>query len=404
MDNKNRETEKLKRRVAGLEKTLQIVSRHSGRVEKNLRQLFEAVSDTMPVPMMIALQTGKILFSNEKAREIFGFSGEDFYKINTSELYETPGDRDTFLKAIAERGGIRDFSARLKKADGKIFPASLFSQQIIFEGQDCFLTVIYDLSEIRKEEEKRLAIERQLRQTQKMEAIGTMAGGIAHDFNNILSIISGRVQLAMMKIPEESRGREDLDDAMTAAKRGKSIIMQILDFCRQREQELKLFHISKIVREAVTMIRSMTSSTIRIDVRIESESSVIRGDPTHIHQILMNLCSNANYALRGKGGVIEIRVEEISSDSQEETRIPDLRPGLYARLTVSDSGPGIDKKVIERVFDPFFTTKPSGEGTGMGLAAVHGIVQSHGGTVIAESEPGKGTAFHCYFPLATEIV
>lgn len=399
MDDKDKEIVKLKRRIAGLEKTLQIVSGYSGRVEKNLKRLFEVISDTMPVPMLIASESGEIFFSNGKAQEIFGYSEKNFRGLHAADLYENSEDRRTFLKMLSDEGEIRGFAVRLKKADSSVFPASFFSQHLVFESQNCILTVIYDLSEIRKEEEKRLAIERRLRQTQKMEAIGTMAGGISHDFNNILTVIFGRLELATMMLPEESKARNHINDALTAADRAKDMIKQILSFCRKTEEERKPFHIKLIVAEAVKMIESLMPSNIKIKLRIESKSSIIMGDPTQIHQILMNLCSNANYALKEWGGIIEIHIEEVSFGSREKMMIPSLRPGDYVRLSVSDNGPGIDKNIIERIFDPFFTTKPAGEGTGMGLAVVHGIVQNHGGAVSVESQPGKGTSFHCYFPL-----
>ncbi|MEZ4527442.1 MAG: ATP-binding protein [Desulfobacterales bacterium] len=402
MDDKDREIVRLRRRIAGLEKTLQIVTGYSGRIEKNLKHLFEVVSDTMPVPLLISTEAGEILFSNGKAQEIFAYSEKDFQKLHGADLYEHPEDRGIFLKMLADRGEVRGFAVNLKKADGSAVPVSFFSQPLVFEGQNCILTVIHDLSEIRKEEEKRLAMERRLRQTHKLEAIGTMAGGIAHDFNNILAVIFGRLELALMMLSEESAVKKHIRNALTAAERAKEITRQILAFCRKTEEEHKPFYIKYAVTEAVKMIKSLTPSNIETRLRIESKSAIITGDPSQIHQIVMNLCTNANYALRDRGGVIEILIEQVSFESQKKIMIPNLSPGAYIRLSVSDNGPGMDKNVLERIFDPFFTTKPPGEGTGMGLAVVHGIVQNHGGAVTVESQPGKGTAFHCYFPLAAQ--
>jgi PAS domain S-box-containing protein len=402
MDKENKEKDKLKRRIAGLEKTLQIVTGYSGRIEKNLRQLFEVVSDTMPVPMMISLKTGSILFFNGNAQKIFGYSEKEFHNITASLLYEDPDNRGIFLKTLEDKGEVRDFAVSLKKADGSFFPASLFSRQIVFEGQNCLLTVIHDLSELKQEEEKRLMLERQLRQTQKMEAIGTMAGGIAHDFNNILTVIFGKLELTGMMLPEGSKAAGYIADALTAARRAKAMTKQILAFCRKTEYARKACHISTVVAEAYKMIASLTPSDIEVRLGIKAESAIILCDPTQIHQVMMNLCSNAHHALRDRGGVIEILLEEVRVDSQEKIMIPALKSGDYVRLTVRDNGPGMEKSIIDRVFDPFFTTKPSGEGTGMGLSIVHGILQAHGGAVSVESEPGKGAAFHCYFPLVAQ--
>ncbi|QTA91144.1 hybrid sensor histidine kinase/response regulator [Desulfonema magnum] len=403
MDDKEKEIiNKLKRRISGLEKTLQIVTGYSGRTEKNLRQLFEVISGTMPVPMVITSKTGGLIFSNEKAQEIFGFSEKNFHKTDPSDLYEDSRDCDRFLKMNEAQGEVKGFAVTLKKADGSSFPASLFSRHILFEGQNCLLTVIYDLSEFRKEEEKRLALERQLRQTHKMEALGTMAGGIAHDFNNVLTVIFGRLELAMMMLSEESKAKHHINDALTAAERARAMIMQILAFCRKNEEENSPFPISTIIAEAAKMIRSLAPSNIETSLRINSKSSIVLGDPTQIHQVLMNLCSNSIYALQNREGLIEIILEQVSFGPREKITIPGLSPGTYVRLTVSDNGPGMDKGIIERAFDPFFTTKPAGEGTGMGLSVVHGIIQSHGGAVSVESQPGKKTAFHCYIPVIAE--
>lgn len=399
MIDKDKEINKLKRRIAGLERTLQIVSGYSSRIEYNQKQLFQIVSETMPVPMLISSEAGEIVFFNGKAQEIFGYSDNDFHLLPGSALYEDANVRSDFLKMLAESGEVRNFAVNLKKADGSVFPASFFSKSLVFEGKNCLLTVIHDLSEIRKEEKKRLAIENQIRQTQKMEAIGTMAGGIAHDFNNVLTVIFGNSELAMMMLPKDCKARSNIGNVLTAANRAKEMIKQIMAFSRKSEEERKPFNIKFIVAEVAKMIESMTPSNIKIVKQIESKSSIIFGDPTQIHQILMNLCSNANYALKDRGDTIEIRLKEVSINSREELNIPNLRTGNYVRLTVCDNGPGMDRAVIERIFEPFFTTKPIGEGTGMGLAVVHGIVKAHGGTVTVESLPGEGTAFHCFFPL-----
>ena len=399
MNDNDKEIGKLKRRIAGLERTLQIVSGHSTRNEYNQKQLFKAVSDTMPVPMLISSETGEILFCNGRAREIFGYTDQELQRLRAVDLYEDAGSRREFLDTLDQQGEIENFAVNLKKSDGVVFPATFFSRRLVFEGQNCILTVIHDLSEIRKEEQKRLAIEKQLRQTQKMEAIGTMAGGIAHDFNNVLTVIFGKAELAMMLLPEESKARAHIVDVLTSANRAKEMIRQIMSFSRKAEEEYKPFPIKFIVAEAAKMIESMTPSNIKLLVRIETKAAVIVGDPTQIHQILMNLCANANYALKDRGGVIEVWLEEVSLGSQEVQIIPRLAPGNYVRLTVKDNGPGIEKGDIDRIFEPFFTTKPVGEGTGMGLAVVHGIVQRHGGSIIVESKPGEGTAFHCFFPL-----
>jgi PAS domain S-box-containing protein len=408
MDDKDKEIHKLKRRIAGLEKTIQIVAGHSGRMEKNLRQLFDVTSETIPVPLIIAQKTGQILFSNRKAQEIFNYSEKKFLGMNALALYETPDDRFAFMKMMTEDGDAKHFLVSMKKADGSYFPASISSRQILFEGQDCLLSVIHDLSDLKKAEEKRLSLERQLQMSQKMEAIGTLASGISHDFNNILAVIFGRLELSMLLLPAESPVRFHLEKALSAGSRAKSMVGQILAFCRREENERKPFYISVIIAEAAKMIRSLTPSNIELNLWIEARSAVVLGDPTQVHQVLMNLASNAIYVLKERGGAIDIRLDETIFDSHDKIMMgqtsgsPLLNPGKYVRLVVSDNGPGIDKEIRERIFDPFFTTKPPGEGTGMGLSIVHGIMQRHGGAITLESESGKGAAFHCYFPVMAE--
>jgi len=405
MSQENKKNEKLKRRIAGLEKTLRIVVDHSGRTEESLKNLFNTVSNTIPVPLMIASKDGKILFSNKKAREIFGYSNDLIYQIRSLDLYENPEDRNRLLKIIACDGEVRDFGVCMKKSDGSVFPASLFSQQIIFEGHTCLLTVTYDLSELKQEEEKRLTLERQLRQNRKMEAIGTMAGGIAHDFNNILTIILGKTELAMEILStNSSAAKNQLNDVVKAVDRARKMVRQILDFSRKTAEVFKPFEITEVISETAQMIQMMTLPHMKLKLRMTSEPSVIMGDSTQIQQVLINLCTNAVYALRDRQtGIMEIILENVFFDSEKIFADSCLSAGWYARLTISDNGTGIDKNIIERIFDPFFTTKAVGEGTGMGLAVIHGIIQRHGGAVNVESKLGKGTAFHCHIPLASEI-
>ncbi len=252
--------------------------------------------------------------------------------------------------------------------------------------------------------EKIRAGERMFRQVRKMEAIGTLASGIAHDFNNILTIIFGNLELAEMRLPAESPIRKNINSALMATDKGKLLVRQILTFCFQTEQENKPFRIGDVVSEAAEMIRSVISSKIDIKLEIGSEPQIVIGDPIQIHQVLMNLCSNAAYVLKEKGGVIDVILKNTCLKPEDKINIPLLKAGNYAILTVRDNGPGIEKSIVDLIFDPFFTTKKQGEGTGMGLAIVHGIVQKHGGAVYVETDLKKGTAFHCYFPTVSEKI
>ena len=243
--------------------------------------------------------------------------------------------------------------------------------------------------------EKRL--ERHVRQSQKLEAIGTLAGGIAHDFNNILAIMMGYTELALRDIKESSITVKKLEGVLKAGERARDLVRQILAFSRQTEKERKPVRISPIIKETLNFLRASLPSTIEIKKNIEANSMIL-GDPTQIHQILMNLCTNASYAMKDRGGILEITLKEIEIEEEDIRNYPDLSPGTYVNLIARDTGCGIDEVTMERIFEPFFTTKKPGEGTGMGLSVVHGIVKSYGGTITVTSEEHKGSTFSVILP------
>jgi len=240
--------------------------------------------------------------------------------------------------------------------------------------------------------------ERQLQQVQKMESIGTLAGGIAHDFNNMLGIIVGNTELAMDDVPEWNPARHNLEEIRTAGMRARDMVKRILAFSRQSPQEMKPVRISPIIKESLKLLRSSIPTTIEIHQNISSESDTVRANPTQINQVLINLCTNAAHAMGEKAGVLEVGLENIELDEDSAIHYYDLSSGKYVRLTVSDTGNAIESKILERIFDPYFTTKKVGEGSGMGLSVVHGIVKRHGGGISVISEPGEGTIFHVLFP------
>ena len=246
------------------------------------------------------------------------------------------------------------------------------------------------------ESEKRL--EAQLQQAQKMEAIGTLASGIAHDFNNILSPIMIHSEMAMIELAHDHPLQHNLKQIFLAGERARDLVKQILTFSRQSKQERTPLKIGLIVKEIIKLLRASLPSTIEIHQHIEAESDTVLADRTQIHQIFLNLCTNAAHAMRDESGVLEVIVAGELMDSEAVGQFSALNPGFYLRLTVSDTGHGIDDEVINRIFEPYFTTKEPGKGTGMGLAVVHGIVKSYGGDITVESKPGKGTAFHVLLP------
>jgi PAS domain S-box-containing protein len=241
-------------------------------------------------------------------------------------------------------------------------------------------------------------LEMQLQQAQKMQAIGTLAGGIAHDFNNILTAIIGYSELVIDDIPPDSLARENVQEVLVAGHRAKDLVQQILTFSRQGDAERKPLALHRIVKEVLKLLRASLPTTIDIRVHLATTTGEVLANPTQMHQVLMNLGTNAGHAMKDTGGVLEVGLDTLQVDEAFVQSHPALKPGPYARLTVKDTGHGMPPEVLARIFEPFFTTKGVGEGTGMGLSVVHGIIISHGGNITVESDPGIGTTFTIYLP------
>lgn len=253
---------------------------------------------------------------------------------------------------------------------------------------------------------RQVKLENHLRQAQKMEAIGTLAGGIAHDFNNILSAIMGYTEFAVLKLPDQSPVIRDLQQVLDAGRRASDLVKQILTFTRQTEQGKKPVEVGLIVKEVLKLLRSSLPATIQIrqELPVARQPAIVLADPTEIHQVLMNLCTNAAHAMRTKGGILSVKLSDTVVDDVFLSQHPDLRAGPYVRITVSDTGHGMDKAVMNRIFDPYFTTKGPGEGTGLGLSVVRGIVKNCNGLIIVDSTPEKGTDFDVFFPKIEENI
>lgn len=282
--------------------------------------------------------------------------------------------------------------------DGHEFPLEIAITAVRSKGGTIFSGFLRDLTERRRTEEALLKSEEQRRQAQKMEAMGTLAGGIAHDFNNILSAIIGYTELAMAQIGTGSSVVPRLQEVLRAGYRAKQLVRQILTFSRQDESGKKAIYLQPIVEEALNLLRASLPSTITLEAELQTDSTPVLADATQIHQVVMNLGANAEYAMRKTGGRLVVKLHNVEVDGTMASFVQGLHKGSYIQLKVSDSGQGMSPSVKKRIFDPFFTTKEVGEGTGMGLSVIHGIVTSHGGAIGVDSQEGMGTIFTIYFP------
>ena len=266
------------------------------------------------------------------------------------------------------------------------------------------LGVSVDITEHRRDEEEKRRLTAQLHQAQKMEAIGTLAGGIAHDFNNILGAIIGYAEMLRDDSPIGTSAYNDSDQVVKAGMRAKELVKQILAFSRQSAFEKVTLQPAPIIAEALKLLRASLPTTIVIDQQLDGDCGLVLADPTHIHQIVMNICTNAFHAMEGGGGTLRVRLARHLVREEARADVGRLIPGEYLRLSIEDSGDGISPEVRERIFDPYFTTKEVGKGTGLGLATVHGIVKEYGGAVICDSVLGRGTIFHVYLPAAETAI
>jgi len=287
------------------------------------------------------------------------------------------------------------------RKDGSSFPVRYSCAPLIEDGKVLGAVVTFrDITEQRQIEAEKDRLTAQLAQAQKMEAVGTLAGGIAHDFNNILGIIMGYAEIANLDLPSDSSSKESIAEVLKATRRAKELVAQILTFSRRQTQEKRPLPLVPVIKEALRLLRASLPTTIDIrrEIDLLEGDDLTLGDPTQIHQILMNLATNAAHAMRDHGGTLSVFLTRVGFDPADDADVVELSPGQYLKLAVQDTGHGMDRSVLDRIFDPYFTTKGPGEGTGLGLAVVHGIVKNHNGAITVHSEPGTGTVFQVYLP------
>jgi PAS domain S-box-containing protein len=347
---------------------------------------------------------GNFTFFNDSMCRLIGYSPSAMSGMNNREYMDAENAKTVFqaFNRVYETGKpAKGFDWEIIKVDGTRRQVDASVSLIISDDGNRigFRGIAHDNTGRKQAEEEKSRLEDQLQQAQKMEAIGTLAGGIAHDFNNILSVIIGYTELILMNGNVDSEVKQNLKEIFNASKHARDMVKQILAFSRQSKHERKPIQVRHIVKEALKMLRASLPATIKIQQKIEKNTGVIEADPAQFHQVLMNLCTNAAHAMHEKDGVLEISLSNIDWDQNAAARPPELEPGPYLKLSVSDTGDGIHPETRDQIFEPYFTTKEKGEGTGLGLAVVQGIIKSHNGAVTVESAVGQGSTFHLYLPI-----
>lgn len=328
--------------------------------------------------------------------------------INNNFFFISANVIGMFISYFMEHSARRDFYMRilLEKEQKKVKSANNALEKRVQERTRQLTSANKDLQkeiEIRKHHEKeKTKLEDQLLQLQKMETIGTLAGGIAHDFNNILTPILGYTEMALEELSEESVLRYDIEQINSAATRGKDLVQQILTFSRQVDFDKKPLQLDEVVKEVLKLIRASFPSNIEIRQELSTDCGTVLADATQMHQIIMNLCTNAYHAMMSNGGELLVKLDKAKVGARNLNGSAKIQKGTYVRLTISDTGHGMDKRTMERIFEPFFTRKEVGSGSGLGLSVVHGIVSNNHGHIVVKSEPGEGATFMIYLPQHSE--
>ncbi len=349
--------------------------------------------------IVVMRDDGTIDLWNERAETIFGWTSDEIIGRKLADTIIPPSMRDAHIEGLRrflETGAENIFGKRLELSgmtkDGKEFPIELTVVSHDTGDGHLFIGFARDITEYRKLNDR-------LRQAQRMEAIGTLAGGIAHDFNNIIAAIAGNTALARADAPSDHAIQESLSEIEKAITRATYIVRQILTFSRNRESAATLVDPAPSLIEAIKLLRAAIPANVEIETRFEEHLPSILVNTTDLHQIILNLGINAAHAMRAHGGRFEVQAIAVTLDEVTAANLLSVSPGPYVRISVGDTGSGMDSQTLQRVFEPFFTTKEVGEGTGLGLSVVYGIVERLGGAITVYSEPGKGTVFHLYFPV-----
>lgn len=364
--------------------------------EEKYRSLTEHANESI-----IVVQDDRIVFANPQWVKISGYSLNDSPGHLFSKLVH-PDDRahieSMIERLLAGQNIPKDVEFRFICLQGSVLWVRANAVFLEWNGQPAAMALMTDITQQKRLQEKNREMEVRMSQAQKMESIGVLAGGIAHDFNNLLSVILGFSRLTLEQLSEDDPGRENLEKVLAAGERASGLVNQILTFSRRKAEVKQPLQFNLALKETLKMLRSSVPAHIDIQQHIQT-SSFVEMDITRLHQVIMNLCTNAYQSLPDSGGRIDITLSDHRLGPSEAKQFPELSPGDYICLQVSDNGPGMSSEVVQRIFDPYFTTKEVGRGTGLGLSVVHGIVQQAGGAIDVDSKPGQGTTFTVYLPI-----
>ena len=370
---------------------------------------YQAITNAAADAIIMLDNRGRITFWNPAAEAIFGYSHAEAIGNVLHDLI-VPGNYASAYKSALPRffktgrGRLFDQTIEVsgKHKDGHKIPIELSLSRLQIKNKWCAIGIIRDITARKIANQEKDRLNQHLQQSHRLEALGTLAGGIAHDFNNITASILGFAEIVQESLPSNSQPHEDLGHIISAAKRGKDITRQLLTFSRQTDQAKSPIHIQPLIKETLALIRASIPANIDIRTSITPTTAYIAASPAQIHQMLINLCTNASRAIGGQSGVININLEVVDITPTSTKIPPGLPPGNYAKLTVSDTGSGITKEVLEHIFEPFFTTNSQGEGTGLGLSITHGIITDLNGIITVDSQPGHGSSFDVYMPTSQE--
>ncbi len=337
--------------------------------------------------------TLRFVHANRGARSNLGYSMDELRRMTPLDLKPRMDELSFAARVQPLREGARNkvvFTTVHRRKDGSEYDVEVHLQLLTFDRRPAFVAMILDITD-------RKRIDERLRQSQRIEALGTLSGGIAHDFNNLLTAIMGYAELSRDEVPPDGALATNMTEIMRASERARDVVRHILTFSRQHTVERRVIAVADLVSETLQLMRVSLPASIEIRRKID-RSCAIEGDAAQIHQVLMNLCTNAGHAIGSEPGVLDVTLDAVDLDSSEARRYGNLEPGRFVRIVVRDSGQGISPEVAEHAFEPFFTTKPRGEGSGMGLAVAHGIVTAHGGVIRLEGRPGQGTLVEVLLP------